>query len=248
MGAALNIDRSVSGQPWRWRRPPDDSLGMDALIDELLLARGIERDDLARHRDPRIRDFLPDPSCFQDMEKGAKRLADAVQTGESIAIFGDYDVDGATSAALLVLLLRRLGTDPMVYIPDRLMEGYGPSGAALVELKRRGASLAVTVDCGAQAFEALEEARAAGLDVIVVDHHQCASALPAAYALINPNRLDESADGAAHGHLAAVGVAFLLGVALIRELRGRGYFDALAEPKLLDLLDVVALGTVADVA
>src|SRR5438270_5193631 len=248
MSSPLNMDQSVSGQPWRWRRPPDDSLGMDALIDELLLARGVEREDLARHRDPRIRDFLPDPSCFQDMDKGAKRLADAVQNAATIAIFGDYDVDGATSAALLVLLLRRLGAEPMVYIPDRLMEGYGPSGAALVELKRRDANLAVTVDCGAQAFEALAEACAAGLDVIVVDHHQCASALPAAYALINPNRLDESADGAVHGHLAAVGMAFLLGVALIRELRARGFFEGLAEPRILDLLDLVALGTVADVA
>jgi single-stranded-DNA-specific exonuclease len=221
---------------------------MDELVDELLLARGVAREDLQRHRDPRIRDFLPDPSCFADMEKGAKRLADAVQQGETIAIFGDYDVDGATSAALLVLLLRRLGVEPMVYIPDRLMEGYGPSGPALVELKARGAVIAVCVDCGAQAFDAIDEANAAGLEVIVVDHHQCASALPAAYALINPNRLDESQDGAAHGHLAAVGVAFLLGVALLRELRNRRFFDALAEPKILDLLDLVALGTVADVA
>jgi len=246
--AALNIQQSVTGQPWRWRRAPDDSLGMDALVDELLLARGVPRDDLARHRDPKIRDFLPDPSCFADMDKGAKRLADAIQQGEMVAIFGDYDVDGATSAALLTLLFRRLGAEPIVYIPDRLMEGYGPSGKALVELKARGASVAVCVDCGAQAFEALEEARAAGLDVIVVDHHQCASLLPVAHALINPNRLDESADGAAHGHLAAVGMAFLLGVALIRELRSRGAFEALAEPKILDLLDLVALGTVADVA
>jgi single-stranded-DNA-specific exonuclease len=248
MSFAVNIERSVTGQPWRWRRSADPTLGMDALVDELLLARGVAREDLARHRDPRIRDFLPDPSCFQDMDKGASRLADAVQNAETVAIFGDYDVDGATSAALLVLLLRRLGADPIVYIPDRLMEGYGPSGKALVELKGRGASLAICVDCGAQAFEALEEASAAGLDVIVVDHHQCASLLTVAFALINPNRLDESADGAAHGHLAAVGMAFLLGVALIRELRSRGFFDALAEPKMLDLLDLVALGTVADVA
>jgi len=248
VSAALNVDQSVTGQPWRWRRPPDDSLGMDALVDELLLARGVDRGDLPRHRDPRIRDFLLDPSCFKDMDKGAQRLADAVQNAEMIAIFGDYDVDGATSAALLVLLLRRLGAEPIVYIPDRLMEGYGPSGKALVELKARGASVAVCVDCGAQAFEALEEARAAGLDVIVVDHHQCASLLPVAYAMINPNRLDESADGAAHGHLAAVGMAFMLGVALLRELRGRGFFEALAEPKIIDLLDLVALGTVADVA
>jgi single-stranded-DNA-specific exonuclease len=129
--------------------------------------------------------------------------------GETIAIFGDYDVDGATSAALLTILLRRLGVEPMIYIPDRLMEGYGPSGAALVELKRRGASLAITVDCGAQAFDALQEAADAGLEVIVCDHHQCATSLPIAHAMINPNRLDESEIGAAHGHVAAVGMAFL---------------------------------------
>jgi single-stranded-DNA-specific exonuclease len=221
---------------------------MDALVDELLLARGVLREDLERHRKPTIRDFLPDPSCFQDMDKGAKRLADAIVAGEKVAIFGDYDVDGATSAALLMLLLRRLGADPMVYIPDRLMEGYGPSGAALVELKQRGANLAVTVDCGAQAFDALQEAKDACLDVIVVDHHQCATLLPVAFAMINPNRLDEGELGAAHGHLAAVGMAFLLGVALLRELRGRAFFAGREEPKLIDLLDLVALGTVADVA
>ena len=248
MSFALNVERSVAGQPWKWRRSGEAGLSMDALVDELLMARGVPRDDLPRHRNPTIRDFLPDPSCFQDMDKGAKRLADAVQGGETIAIFGDYDVDGATSSALLVLLLRRLCVEPIVYIPDRLMEGYGPSGAALVELKARGASLAGTVDCGAQAFEALEEAKAAGLDVIVVDHHQCATLLPVAFALINPNRLDEGEHGAAHGHLAAVGMAFLLGVALVRELRGRGVFADREEPKLIDLLDLVALGTVADVA
>ena len=248
MSAALDIEQSVTGQPWRWRRSPDDGLGMDALVDELLLARGVARDDLARHRDPKIRDFLPDPSSFRDMEQGAKRLADAVQAGEKIAIFGDYDVDGATSAALLAILLRRLGVEPIIYIPDRLMEGYGPSGAALVELKRRGADLAITVDCGAQAFEALQEAADARLDVIVCDHHQCATSLPVALALINPNRLDEGEIGAAHGHVAAVGMAFLLGVALLRELRERGRFEGKNEPKLIDLLDIVALGTVADVA
>ena len=248
MGFALNIEKSVTGQPWKWRGAGEPGAGMDSLIDELLLARGVVREDLGRHRDPRIRDFLPDPSAFQDMEKGAKRLADAVEAKETIAVFGDYDVDGATSAAVLTLLLRRLDVEPIVYIPDRLMEGYGPSGAALVELKQRGASLAITVDCGAQAFEALEEAKSAGLDVIVVDHHQCATLLPVAYAMINPNRLDEGELGAAHGHLAAVGMAFLLGVALLRELRNRGYFEEREEPKILDLLDLVALGTVADVA
>ncbi|MEO6433073.1 MAG: single-stranded-DNA-specific exonuclease RecJ [Sphingomicrobium sp.] len=245
---ALGIGDSVSGQPWRWRRAPDDGGDLDTLVDQLLLARGVARDDMPRHRDPRIRDFLPDPSVFADMDVGAKRLADAVQAGEQIAIFGDYDVDGATSAALLILLLRQVGAEPTAYIPDRLMEGYGPSGKALVELKQAGADLVVTVDCGAQAFDALAEAKAAGLDVIVVDHHQCATTLPLAVAMINPNRLDESAEGAAHGHVAAVGMAFLLGVALVRELRGRGFFEGREEPRMIELLDLVALGTVADVA
>ena len=246
MTSAFASLQPLSGQPWR-QRAGDRELS-DDLVDQLLLARGVDRADLPRHRNPTIRDFLPDPSVFADMDKGAARLADAVAGHESIAIFGDYDVDGATSAALLTILLRRLGVEPIVYIPDRLMEGYGPSGAALVELKARGATLAITVDCGAQAFEALAEAAAAGLEVIVCDHHQCASSLPISLAMINPNRLDESADGAAHGHLAAVGMAFLLGVALIRELRARGHFAGLPEPKILDLLDIVALGTVADVA
>ena len=241
------VEHSLLDQPWRWRRAGGDELGRD-LVDQLLLARGVGEADLARHRSPTIRDFLPDPSEFRDMDKAAARLADAIQASESIAIFGDYDVDGATSAALLTLLFRRLGVEPMVYIPDRLMEGYGPSGAALVELKRRGASLAICVDCGAQAYEALQEAADAALDVIVCDHHQCAASLPVALALINPNRLDESETGAAHGHVAAVGMAFLLGVALLRELRRRGRFAIEAEPKLIDLLDIVALGTVADVA
>ena len=241
------VESSLMGQPWRWRRNGGDDLGRD-ITDQLLLARGVAEADLARHRVPTIRDFLPDPSAFKDMDKAATRLADAIQAGETIAIFGDYDVDGATSAALLTLLFRRLGIEPMIYIPDRLMEGYGPSGAALVELKRRGASLAITVDCGAQAFDALQEAADAGLEVIVCDHHQCATRLPVALALVNPNRLDESELGAAHGHVAAVGMAFLLGVALLRELRSRGHFAERGEPKLIDLLDIVALGTVADVA
>jgi single-stranded-DNA-specific exonuclease len=245
--AALGIAQSVIGQPWRWRRQGGDDLGR-SLIDQLLLARGVEEAELGRHRLPTIRDFLPDPSAFADMDKAAARIADAIEAGEMIAIFGDYDVDGATSAALLTLLFRRLGVEPMVYIPDRLMEGYGPSGAALVRLKERGASLAITVDCGAQAFDALDEAAAAQLDVIVCDHHQCAANHPTATAFINPNRLDESELGRAHGHVAAVGMAFLLGVALLRELRRRGRFAEQNEPAILDLLDLVALGTVADVA
>ena len=191
---------------------------------------------------------MPDPSIFQDMDRAAARLADAVLAREAVTVFGDYDVDGATSAALLIRVLRQLGLTPEAYIPDRLMEGYGPSGEALVRIAQSGASLIVTVDCGAQAFEALAMARGVGVDVIVVDHHQCATALPDAFALVNPNRLDELSDAAAYGHLAAVGVAFLLAAALVRELRTRRYFRDRPEPRLMDLLDIVALGTVADVA
>lgn len=238
------FERSITGQAWRWRGAGGDA---DDLVTQLLLARGCPFEDLDAYRNPTIRAFMPDPSIFRDMDTAAERLADAVTSGETVTIFGDYDVDGATSAALLIRLLRQLGLEAGYYIPDRLLEGYGPSGDALVGLATSGSSLVVTVDCGAQAFEALEMAKAAGLDVIVVDHHKCAAALPIAHALVNPNRLDED-EGAAHGHLAAVGVAWLLAAALVRVLRGRGWFTAREEPKLLELLDIVALGTVADVA
>lgn len=212
MNTVLNITHSILGQPWRWRMLETDArdpgFAPDDLVTQLLLARGCPRDALAAHKAPSIRAFMPDPSIFRDMDRAADRLADAVQAGEQIAVFGDYDVDGATSAALMILLLRDLGLEARPYIPDRLMEGYGPSGPALVRLKDEGASLIITVDCGAQAFEALEMARVAGVDVVVVDHHKCASALPHALALVNPNRLDET-EGAEFGHLAAVGVAFL---------------------------------------
>jgi single-stranded-DNA-specific exonuclease len=242
-----SFSNSISGRQWQWRGAAADDATSDDLVTQLLLARGCSFDALEAYRNPTIRAFMPDPSIFRDMDRAAERLADAVIGQEQVTIFGDYDVDGATSAALLIRLLRDLGLEAGAYIPDRLMEGYGPSGKALVALAEAGSSLIVTVDCGAQAFEALAMAKAAGVDVIVVDHHQCATVLPEAFALVNPNRLDEG-EGAAHGHLAAVGVAWLLGAALIRVLRGRGHFDAREEPKLLELLDIVALGTVADVA
>jgi len=250
--AALGITRSILGQPWHWRRTSaqmgGENLAPDDLVTQLLMARGIARDDLDRHRAPTLRGFMPDPSLFRDMDAAAARLADAVEKREAVTIFGDYDVDGATSAALLVRLLRALDVPVGAYIPDRLMEGYGPSGAALVKIGEAGSKLVVTVDCGAQAFDAIAEANAAGVEVIVVDHHQCATTLPAALALVNPNRLDEEADAAIHGNLAAVGVAFLLGAALLRTLRARGWFGSGPEPALIELLDLVALGTVADVA
>ena len=226
-----------------------DAHGLDrTILDQLLLTRGVAADDLERHARPTLRSFLPDPSTFRDMDTAAERLAHCVMTGEQVTIYGDYDVDGATSAALLVELLRQVGHEAGYYIPDRLLEGYGPSGEALVKLAESGSRLIVTVDCGAMAHEALGMAQRAGVDVIVVDHHKCSPDLPPAAALVNPNRLDESDLGAAHGHLAAVGVAFLLGIGLVRALRSKGWFAQRQEPDLIGLLDLVALGTVADVA
>ena len=256
--SVLGLGPSLSGRLWRWRagnmdlsdaRPqgPDASL-RDDLVTQLLLARGVARDDIDRQRSPTLRAFLPDPSIFRDMETAATRLADAIAAREVITIYGDYDVDGATSAALMIRLIRMLGHQAGHYIPDRLLEGYGPSGEALVRLARDGSQLIVTVDCGAMAYEALEMAAAENVDVIVVDHHKCSAELPRAHALVNPNRLDEDDEAASFGHLAAVGVAFLLAIATVRELRARGAFTTHPEPDLLSLLDLVALGTVADVA
>ncbi len=262
METVCGIAHSLTGKRWIWRGGNmaltdggvdvssdggSNALG-DDLVTQLLLARGVDRADLARHRQPTLKAFLPDPSIFCDMDAAADRLAQAVLSREQVTIYGDYDVDGATSAALLVRLLRQFGLSPEAYIPDRLMEGYGPSGEALLKIGAAGSSLIVTVDCGAMAFDALAAARSAGIDVIVVDHHKCAPTLPEAFALVNPNRLDESDEAASYGYLAAVGVAFLLAVALVRRLRALSWFNGRAEPDLLALLDLVALGTVADVA
>ncbi|MBV7267208.1 single-stranded-DNA-specific exonuclease RecJ [Erythrobacter ani] len=254
----LGVSQSLSGKAWNWRGGNMDlgnalagsntqDLGHD-ILSQLLMTRGVAADDVARHAKPTMRNFLPDPSEFRDMDQAAQRIAQAVLTNEGVTIYGDYDVDGATSAALMVELLRGLGLEAEYYIPDRLLEGYGPSGEALVKLAESGSSLIVTVDCGAMAHEALEMARDAGVDVIVVDHHKCAADLPPTAALVNPNRLDENDLAASHGHLAAVGVAFLLAIALVRTLRSQGFFEQRKEPDLLGLLDLVALGTVADVA
>ncbi|MEO0461683.1 MAG: single-stranded-DNA-specific exonuclease RecJ [Pseudomonadota bacterium] len=255
LGPVMGVTQSLSGKAWKWRGgnmeldPHAGAMTLDRdILAQLLMTRGVAADDIERHAAPTLRAFLPNPSEFQDMDTAAQRLAEAVLSHETVTIYGDYDVDGATSAALMVETLRALGHDAQYYIPDRLLEGYGPTGEALVKLAEQGSSLIVTVDCGAMAHEALAMAREAGVDVIVVDHHKCSAELPPCAALVNPNRLDESDLAAAHGHLAAVGVAFLLSIALVRTLRERGFFKDRAEPDLMALLDLVALGTVADVA
>lgn len=248
----LDVARSATGRAWRWRSRPlplgaAGRLGVDDLAAQLLISRGCDPADIARTLKPTLRDWLPDPSLFRDMDMVAARLADAVQRRERIILFADYDVDGATSAAFLWRHLRALEANVAPYIPDRILEGYGPSAAALLELQRGGADLVVLLDCGTQAFGPLEAARKAGLDLLVVDHHKASTALPPALGIVNPNRLDETPEAAVHGTLCTAGLAFLVGVALNRELRRRGHFATTCEPSLSEWLDIVALGTVADV-
>lgn len=248
----LNIASSAMGKAWHWRARPlplgaAERLGVDELAAQLLLSRGCAPADVQRTLKPNLRDWLPDPSIFQDMDAVVARLADAVERNQTIVLFADYDVDGATSAAFLWRHLRALGANATPYIPDRILEGYGPSAAALLDLQRQGADLVVLLDCGTQAFSPLEAARDAGLDLVVIDHHKASTALPPALGIVNPNRLDERADAAVFGTLCTAGLAFLVGVALNRELRRRGRFAATPEPNIAQWLDIVALGTVADV-
>ncbi|MBT6430400.1 MAG: single-stranded-DNA-specific exonuclease RecJ [Rhodospirillaceae bacterium] len=249
--ALLGVTQSLSGRVWRQRAADDrvalalsQRLGVPDIVGRVLAGRDVGIDDGEGFLNPTLKSALPDPSCLRDMDKAAGRLADAVTGGEQVAVFGDYDVDGATSSALLHRYFRAIGVGLEVYIPDRQKEGYGPNAPALLELQKRGASVVVTVDCGIAAFEPLQAAADAGLDMIIVDHHQAEPRLPTAHAVVNPNRLD---DDSGLGQLAAVGVSFLLVVALNRALRQRGWFAERSEPNLLQWLDLVALGTVCDV-
>ena len=248
----LGVERSLGGKRWVARLADERAalaLAQRAAVPEVvgrvLAARGVGLDDAEGFLDPTLRRALPEPNHLKDMEAGVERLTSAVMGAEKIAIFGDYDVDGATSAALLQRFLDAVGATSTVYIPDRIKEGYGPNAEALLKLKEGGASVVVTVDCGTGAHEALAVASEAGLDVIVVDHHVAEARLPRAAAVINPNRLDEKSP---HRQLAAVGVAFLLVVGLNRALRQAGWYKARPEPDPLAWLDLVALGTVCDVA
>jgi len=221
-------------------------LGLPDAVARVLAARGVDTDQAPGFLAPTLREHLPDPAHLLGMAAAVERLVRAVQKDELVAIFGDYDVDGATSSALLQRFLTALGARVRVYIPDRMVEGYGPNLPALSRLKDEGASLVITVDCGITAHEPLAGAATIGLDVIVVDHHVAEPALPTAVAIINPNRLDETSP---HRQLAAVGVAFLLAVAVNRRMRELKWFDGTdrTPPDLLRWLDLVALGTVCDV-
>lgn len=247
----LSVTNSLQDRSWAFRLEDERlalTLAQRCAISEILArviaARGVTLESAASFLDPNLKTLMTDPAQVADMTHAVERIYEAIDGEETIAVFGDYDVDGATSSAVLVRFFRALGSDLRVYIPDRATEGYGPNKQAFQTLRDEGASLVLTVDCGTLAFEPLEYAGQIGLDVIVVDHHQPDNRLPEAVAVINPNRFD---DQSGYGQLAAVGVSFLLIVALNRFLREQGYYDGRQEPDLLSLLDIVALGTVCDV-
>ena len=214
------------------------------VIGRLLVMRGITLDDAEDYLNPSLKSLLPDPSHLLDMDKAAARLVQAIEQQEKVVVFGDYDVDGATSAALLIRFFQAAGLEIGYYIPDRIEEGYGPNVTAMQRLHQDGMNIVITVDCGAVAYEPLAEAAKLGIEVIVIDHHLGAETLPEAVAVVNPNRLDEST---LHRNLAAVGVAFLLVVAVNRLLREQGGYQERKEPNILQWLDLVALGTICDV-
>jgi single-stranded-DNA-specific exonuclease len=249
----LGVERSASGRAWR-DRLDDRGRALAAaimqrnelpdLLARVIAGRNIELDGIEDFLDPSLKRLMPDPYVLTDMEAATLRLADAIARNEKVAIFGDYDVDGAASSALLARFLRQCGLDPFVHIPDRIFEGYGPNVDAIRSLSERGATLLVTVDCGTTSIDTLAEAMKFGLEVIVIDHHQADEKLPAVAAVVNPNRQD---DLSRLGHLAACGLVFMTLVAVNRELRRRGFWNDRPEPDLLDALQIVALGTVADV-
>nr|WP_210277629.1 single-stranded-DNA-specific exonuclease RecJ [Microvirga lupini] len=249
----LGVANSALGRTWVERCDAAQSTialaiaqthGLPDVLARVLAGRGVGIHETDGFLNPRLRDLMPDPHKLTDMEEAASRLADTVTRGEKVAIFGDYDVDGACSAALLAEYLRACGVEYVIHIPDRITEGYGPNVDAIRALKGQGADILVTVDCGTASIEPLAEARRLGLDPIVLDHHQAPEQLPEALAIVNPNRQD---DLSGLGHLCAAGVVFLFLVALNRILRSRGFFNGRAEPDLMGSLDLVALATVADV-
>jgi single-stranded-DNA-specific exonuclease len=250
--AFLGIEHSVTGKRWVVRDYDERTAlaltqryNIPDIIARGLSSRGVTLDGAALFLEPKLRDLLPEPSRFKDMDKAVTRFVAAVMKDEKISIYGDYDVDGATSSALLLRFARALGVSLQLYIPDRLREGYGPNVAAMNQLASEGIKLVICVDCGTTAHEPLAAARDVGMDAIILDHHVSEPVLPPAAAIVNPNRIDESGD---YGYLAAVGVTYLFVIAVNRALRAAGFYNAKQpEPDLLEWLDLVALGTICDV-
>lgn len=250
----LDVERSALGRPWRPRLDlageqralaMSQRYGLSDIVARVLAGRGVAIDAASAHLEPKLRDLMPDPSAMQDLDAAVDRLAAGIAKGETVAIFGDYDVDGACSAALLARFLDACGAPRLVRIPDRIFEGYGPNANAVEELAAADATLLVTVDCGTTSHDVIAGARRRGLDVIVLDHHQAPEILPDAL-IVNPNRQD---DLSGLGALCAAGVVLMLLVGLNRRLKRDGFWNsARPAPDLLDELDLVALATVADVA
>ena len=253
MSFFLGVENSLTGRPWRARLDAAGeahALAISQIADQhdlmarVLAGRGVAIEEIERYLDPRLHHLMPDPFTLSDMRPATERLKQAVERQEGVAIFGDYDVDGAASAALLSEYLEACGCATLIHIPDRATEGYGPSAEAMASFKERGADLVVTVDCGVVSYEPIAAAKRLGLDVIVFDHHQAPEQLPAALAVVDPNRQD---DLSGLGYLCAAGVVYMGLVALNRALRGSGFFNGAKGPDLMAALDLVALATVADV-
>lgn len=247
----LVCQKSVSGKSWFLRETSGgieiaQKLGEHEIVGKLLAGRGISLADAPRFLDPKLRDFMLDPSHLKDLDRGVGRLSKAIKNHELVAIFGDYDADGISSSALLHSFFREIRCSPQLHIPNRFQEGYGPSFKVLEKFKLSGASVVIMVDCGTTAFSVLEEGSKLGLDIIIIDHHKAEKELPNAYAVINPNRTDEDSPLKT---LSSVGLCFMVLVALTRALRRDKFFEevGLNEPHLMSLLDLVALGTICDV-
>ncbi len=259
----LGVDKSLSGRLWRDRlgvagvsaealRDLTQRLGLmevaeaDVLdpLGRFIAGRGVTAETLDHFIHPTLKSLFPDPSCFMDMDKAVTAMLDALEAKSRIWVFADYDVDGATSAAQLVRWFRAMGHEIGVYVPDRVQEGYGPSNAAFDRLKREGADLVITVDCGAMAHKPLEYAASIGLEVVVIDHHLMREDPPKCRAVVNPNRPGCTS---AQGNLAAAGVVFVVLAALNREAEKRGLFKDRARPELMQWLDLSALGAICDV-
>lgn len=247
------MTKSVLNNQWKLKESPSKLVelyhrkyDLSEIEARILAMRQIDEDELEDFLDPKLRNLLPDPMHLKDMDKGLELASKAVLESKKICIFGDYDVDGATSSALLKRTFRSLGNEVDIYIPDRMKEGYGPNVNAMQKLSKDGTDLIITVDCGSMSHDAIEEAKRLGMDVIIIDHHICSDALPKADAIINPNRLDETSK---YNYLAAVGVSFLFAVGLVSFMKKQNFFkkNDLQEPDLLEFLDIVALGTVCDV-
>lgn len=253
MSSDFEKSKSLNGNIWRLT-PADNRqaeliaqrFSLSPLVARILVSRNVSENQVNDFLTPKLQNLMPNPFVLRDMEKAAKRIAQAIILKQKIAIIGDYDVDGATSTSVMRLFLESVGIEPLVHIPER-DEGYGPSIPAVDEFYAQGAELIITVDCGTTAFEVLEYAAQKNMDVIVIDHHEAEMKLPKIYAIVNPKRLDDDSNIEYLKYMAAVGVVFLTVVAINRVLREQNFYVDKPEPNLMNFLDLVALGTVCDV-